>query len=176
MKPIKLTLQNAHNLENGDILHCGRNSFMSKAIRFVTGSDFVSHTAPVLKDGPWIYIVDSQIDGTRLRHLEEWINKYNYKVIVTRGAFNGLGYHELLEKMEPYLNSWYAYGDILRHVWYKLTKRWKVNKNAAKYLTCSEFVGRLIGAPEAYKITPIELFNYCLSEGHTIPHSNENNG
>lgn len=155
-----MKLKNSDILRNGDVLHCKRDSFLSKAIRFLTLSDKTSHTALVQKIHGNVFIVDSQSDGTRLRTFEDWNTKYGYDVIITRGR--KISEEELLDSIKPYLNSMYGYWDIVKHLLRSRFGVWMGSKREDKYLVCSEFVMRVFGHPDAYKMNPEDAYIWFL--------------
>jgi hypothetical protein len=161
-----MKLKNSDNLRNGDVLHCKRNSFLSKAIRFFTVSDKTSHTALVQKLHGNVFIVDSQADGTRLRTFEDWNEKYKYDVIITRGE--KISEEELLDAIQPYLNSMYGYWDIVKHIFRTRLGIWMGSKREDKYLICSEFVLRVFGNKDAYKSDPEDAYIWFLENGFKV--------
>jgi len=163
-----MILEKTNVLKNGDILHCSRNSFMSKAIRFLTRSKKISHTALVMELEGGLFIADSQMDGTRLRPLKQWLRKFNYDVIITRTI--PISSPLLLSKVSYYLNVRYDFFGMVRHAIYNITGIWITGKRPDKYFICSEFVARIIGKDEADKTNPLQLYIYCLEKGHKVIH------
>jgi hypothetical protein len=161
-----MKITNSSLLRNGDVLHCKRNSFLSKAIRFFTVSDKTSHTAIVLKIHGNVFIVDSQADGTRIREFDQWNEKYNYDVIITRKG--KISEEELIERVKVYLNSPYGFFDLLRHVIFYRLGVWLGSKREGKRLTCSEFVMSVFGGEEAYRFSPEDAYIWCLENGYKV--------
>lgn len=145
-------------LQNGDILHCSGNKLLSGIIKHVTNSVF-SHTALVLEINGMIFICDSQKDGTRIRSISKWEKDHNYKYVVSRPINEP---KDLINKVEPYLNSRYGFIDLVRHLIYRYTKIWLGSRREDKNLVCSEFVMRVYGAKDAYKKTPQDAYTWCL--------------
>ena len=117
------------------------------------------------------FIVDSQYDGTRLRCIDEWNDDYNYRVTITRGQHEIQKHlHEisLIKRVKPYLNTKYGYVDLLRHVFMYYTGVWLGGKRQDRHLTCSEFVMRLFGVEDAYKMSPQDCYVWCLENGFVI--------
>lgn len=165
MKDLKI-----ETLKNGDVLHCKRNTFLSKAIRFFTTSTRTSHTAIVVKlhGQPWI--VDSQAIGTFLRPYDAWINKYKYEYIITRGP--RITEEDLLKEIEPFVGSPYGYLDIIKQALrFRFGIKFK-NKND-KNLTCSEFFLKMKKVKGAYKGTPEDAYLWCLENNYRIIRTNE---
>ncbi len=67
------------------ILHCSGSGIVPKLIKGATGSKY-SHTAifKLIQGVPMI--IDSQIDGTKIRSFAKWIEKYNYNFTATDGT------------------------------------------------------------------------------------------
>jgi len=164
-KQKKMKLQNSNILRNGDVLHCTRNSFMSKAIRYFTVSK-ISHTALVLKIYGNVFIVDSQADGTRIRTFEDWNSKYGYDIIITRGE--KISEEDLIDSIKPYLNSMYGYWDIFKHIIRTRFGVWIGSKREGKNLICSEFVLRVFGNKDAYKSDPEDAYIWFLENDFNV--------
>lgn len=153
------------NLKNGDILHCYRNKWISKAIRFITRSKFTSHTAICVVLEGHKFIVDSQADGTHFRFAEEWMKKYNYEFKISRpfsDYYFDIVNNDFLSRIKPYLNSKYGYLDLVRHLILNYTGVWIGGRREEKHLTCSEFVMRVFGEENAYKMNPYDVYVWCL--------------
>lgn len=155
------------DLKGGDVLHCTRDTFLSKLIRRVTRSEKTSHTALCIELYGEIFIVDSQYDGTRIRTFEEWTNDYSYKYIVTRPPVR-ISNANMLKGVSHYINTSYGYVDLVRHLIKSVTGVWLGGKREDDHLVCSEFVMRIYGNPEAYKTTPAEAYLWCLESGFKI--------
>jgi hypothetical protein len=167
-----MKLENIKNLKSGDILHCTRQSFLSKIIRRSTQSDKVSHTALFILIEGHPFIIDSQWDGTRMRSLEEWNRTYNYDVIITRSNSWNPTSKELIKQIKPYLNKAYGYWDLVKHWVYGKTGWWMKGKREEQFLTCSEFVSRLRNKKDAYKTNPFKLYVWLLEKGDDIIEQN----
>ena len=168
-------------LLNFDIFHCRREAGLSGIIDPVTQSTDnitgkeITHTAIHVELIGVKFVIDSQIDGTRLRSFKKWTKKYKYSYIVTRPK-NGVDQYSMMQQVEIYLNSKYGFIDLLRHL-FKWATRWCTksgtgiwlgSRRSEKNLTCSEFVMRIFGNPEAYRSSPVDAFKWCLDNGHKI--------
>jgi len=158
-------------LRHGDIIHCQRDKWISRAIRFFTRSKFTSHTALVIELDGHKFIVDSQADGTRLRFVEEWIDKYQYEYKISRARdpkYIQILQKDLLTKIKPYLNLKYGYLDLFRGIFRHYTGIWIGGKRQDQNLTCSEFVMRVLGNKDAYKMNPYEVYVWCLENNFEL--------
>ena len=149
------------SLHNGDILHCKRNSWLSRTIRFITRSKNVSHKALVLELEGQLFIVDSQWDGTRIRPFGQWNDKYGYSYTISRKTHL---MPNLLQEVIPHLNVAYDYGSIFKHIIYKFIGIWIKGKREEDFLTCSEFIARLLKKKDAYKTSPADLYLWLLQQ------------
>ena len=163
-----MKLSNESQIAHGDVLHCVRDSFVSKAIRYVTKSKKSSHTAIVIEIFGILHIVDSQFDGTRIRTFKEWNSRYQYDVIITRPHENIIDFIDLYSKIAPFLNSNYGYIDILRHLILNWFGIWLGTEREQKNLICSEFVLMVFGYKDAYKSNPEDAYIWCLENGFKI--------
>ena len=162
---------------NGDVLHCTSDRLLSRIIRFFTRSKKTSHTALVVVLEGETFIVDSQYDGTRLRCIDEWNKDYNYRVVITRPQGEKRSVLEnspLIRQVKPYLNTKYGYFDLIRHVVMYYTGIWLGGKRQDRHLTCSEFVMRLFGVKDAYKMSPMDCYVWCLENGFVILKGKQN--
>ena len=170
------------NHKSWDVLHCRRDSVIGKAIDDVTNSsdnstgESITHTAIFLSIFSVSFVIDSQSDGTRLRSYSKWIERYGYEYTTTRAVSNSINNKELMEKVSIYINSRYGFFDLIRHLIKNWTKKisksgtglWIGRRRSDKNLTCSEFVMRVFGNLDAYKATPRDAFEWCISKGHKI--------
>lgn len=163
-----MKLENSNQVKHGDVLHCRRDTFLSKAISYITKSKKTSHTAIVLTVLSRTYVVDSQWDGTRWQTFEDWNDKYNYDVIITRPPEHYYTNIDLFSRVSDYLNVGYGYIDILRHLILNWFGIWIGSKREDKNLVCSEFVLRVFGYQEAYKSNPLDAYIWCLENGFKI--------
>ena len=163
-----MKLQYSGQVQHGDVLHCRRDTFISKAISYVIKSKKCSHTALVVEFSGRKYIVDSQADGTRWRGFDEWNAEYRYHVIITRPPEALLVDKDLLEEIDIYLNAGYGYIDLLRHIVLNWFGVWIGSKRESKNLVCSEFVLRVFGYKEAYKSNPLDAYIWCLENEFKI--------
>lgn len=151
-----------NSYKTGDVFNCSRNSLIGRIIRKVTKSH-ISHTAIFI----WIwgepYIIDSQRDGTRVRHFNEWKNKYNYKYTVLRSP-TLIVEDDMAKKMMGGINVPYGFMDLVRQLIYIKTNLWIGVRNEDKFRVCSEFVGWVYNAPAYFKISPKELMTWMESQ------------
>jgi len=61
-------------LKSGDILHCYRNTLLSRIICKFTKSKY-SHSALVIENWGELFVAGSQYNGTKLRKLKDWKKK-----------------------------------------------------------------------------------------------------
>lgn len=160
-----------HNhLQPGDILHCWRNTFLSKAIRFATRSRF-SHTALfVVLDGE-PFIIDAQNDGVQLRPFYAWINEYKYKFIVTRQPNDFQSYKFITKRraLSKIGTTGYDFESLIIRFPYKLiTGKWKVKSNEDERMCCGEFVMWVYQVAESYKMSPEDAYIWTIENQFTI--------
>ena len=147
-------------LQKGDVLHCTGQGFVARAIRLFTRSR-VNHTAIVIEVWNELFIIDSQADGTNLRPIKEWNDKYNYSYIIHRPKTFTTQQREKAVSVigtTPY--------DFKSLLWYQpvyiLTGKWKGKRYdaAAEKLYCSEYVAWLFDMPGWWKASPEAVKNW----------------
>jgi uncharacterized protein YycO len=156
---------NPTNLKTGDILHCSGNRPISKIIKKLTKSKF-SHTALFIEIWGQPYIIDAQADGVNLRPWNDWMDKYNYSIIVHRSS------EEIDEKaismraLTKVGHTGYDFeGLIVKQPIELLTNSWIRKKNEADRMYCSEFVAWVLGVERSYRMSPQDVFDWCNING-----------
>jgi hypothetical protein len=165
------------NHKSWDVLHCRRDSALGEIIDSVTDSDNnitgkrITHTALFINIFNVPFIIDSQADGTRLRSYKKWRERYGYDYLITRKISCDTKSEYLMSQVETYINAKYGVWDLFRHLIRRWTKKitksgngiWLGAKRSDKNLTCSEFVMRVFGNLDAYKASPRDAFEWCMS-------------
>lgn len=147
-------------LQSGDVLHCTSNGILGKLIRRFTKGN-INHTALVIEIWGELFIIDSQKDGTNIRPLLQWNDKYNYSYVVTRPKLFSTYYkNRAVSKVgvTPYdFISLFVY-----HPLYLITNKWygKKDRLAENVLYCSEYIGYVFNVPNYWQLTPTRLYNY----------------
>jgi hypothetical protein len=138
------------------ILHCSGSGIVPKLIKGATGSKY-SHTAifKLIQGIPMI--IDSQIDGTKIRSFAKWIEKYNYNFTATDG--NGI---IDMKEVNEHIGSKYDFRSLLiRQPYNLITKKWLKDVKSEERLYCSEFVATCMHLPNAKELSPKELRKLC---------------
>lgn len=156
-------------LETGDILHCSSNGFIGRSIKWATKSP-INHSALFIEVWGKPYIIDSQKDGTNLRPFDEWVKKYEYKYIVHRDITLSDEHKRNLsiKALSKSGNTAYDFaGLLIRQPIRLITGKWKYKgKKETDRMYCSEFVSWVHNISSSYRMTPKDLYIYCLSEGY----------
>ena len=151
-------------LKEGDTLHCYSQKILSKIIRFITKGR-VSHTAKVIKVWNRLFILDSQSDGSNLRRLDNWEEKYNYTYIVTRKKNRDIT--KLRKKASEVIGvTKYDYMSlIIYQPIYQITGIWfgKKEEDAVEKLYCSELCAWLDDIPNYWELSPEQLLEYHIN-------------
>ncbi len=152
-------------LKTGDILHCTGSSLLSKLIRKFTKSRY-SHTAIVIECWGQPYVVGAQKNGVNVRHYEEWLKEYKYDFIVSRPIFSFKPHQLSIKSFSKVGVTRYDFASLL---WYQpkyiITGKWKgKNKpDADKRMYCSEYVAWIYDLPSWWKLSPNEVYQYCIN-------------
>ncbi len=152
-------------LKPGDILHCSGSRLISKLIKLFTKSKF-SHTALYLEIWGQPYVIDAQKDGVNVRPFEEWKKKYNYSYTVSRDE--SLSEDQIKELCKRALSktghtAYDIESLILRQPWKLISGKWKEVGNTQEKMYCSEFVAWTYQIPEYYKMSPEDLYEWCVN-------------
>jgi hypothetical protein len=150
------------NLKPGDILFCTGYSFLSKAIMRTTKSKF-SHVALYMEVWGIPFVIDAQKDGIQFRMFDQWCDHYGYDIRAFRSQ-------EPINEKELSLRAatkagFTAYDFpslLLRHPIQMLTGKWQDKKNTEKIMTCSEFVSWVYAIHRSYRMSPQDLYEWCL--------------
>lgn len=144
-------------MQNITVLFCRRNTFVSKAIRKLTKSDY-SHVALLMDVWGRKMVIDAQANGVNLKSFEGWKNKYQYEyieipVVTTEPK-------EIAKRAVSVIGvTAYDFPTLLfRHPYNMLTGKWKDKKNEEEKMTCSEFVGYALGYKDSFKLTPQDIY------------------
>ena len=119
------------------VLFTTSNSFLSRSIRFVTGSEY-SHVAIVVDD----IVYESQKEGI-IAIPYELYSKYNpgYHVIDVYEPIFDFNHDNIISDVNSLVYATkYDFVALLKHVLYKTTGYWRKRRNSEKRMTCSEFV------------------------------------
>jgi uncharacterized protein YycO len=163
----KLILMNPTFLKTGDILHCVGNRFVSKLIRKFTKSKF-SHSAMFIEIWGQAYIIDAQKDGVNVRPFDAWKEKYNYTFEVHRSP-DQIDHKALaIRALTKVGNTAYDFESLLfKHPIAILTNGfWKLKEEEYNKMTCSEYVAWVYASQKAYRVSPEDLYNWCLSNNY----------
>jgi uncharacterized protein YycO len=152
-------------LKTGDILHCSGTRVISKLIKAATRSEY-SHTALFI----WIwdkpYVIDAQKDGVNTRPWDEWVREFNYTIKVSRSS-NKVNEKTFATKaLSKSGNTAYDLEGLLLRQPYKLiTGKWKEAGDKEERMFCSEYVAWVYGIKDSYKMTPQDLYDWCVKNG-----------
>lgn len=148
-------------LQTGDMLHCSRDTFLSRIIMWATNGE-VSHTALVVENWGYTYVIDAQKEGIYPMPLEDWLTKYGYDEIEVARPIKDIDTKAFSVKAHSYVGkTGYDFVTLLiRHPWYILTGKWFKEEMKSKYMTCSEYVAKVFNIKFAFKQTPQDLLEY----------------
>jgi len=148
--------------KTGDILHCEGQRVTSKLISRFTHSN-ITHTAMFIEVWGQPFVIEAQAKGVYIIPLKEWENKWKYKYSVYRSkdALNEKDF--AVKAMSKLGHTAYDFESFLFRMPVKLiTGNHKQKKNEDDKMFCSEFVAWCYGIVGAYRMTPIDLYNYCI--------------
>jgi len=161
-------MKNLNNVElrEGDILHCMSNRWLAKLIKFFTKSK-INHTALVLNIYGELMILDSQIKGTNIKPLKDWVKKYKYKYIISRP--NKFTKAQKKRAVSIVGHTPYDFASLIFQAWYQITGKWigKTYEEAKKRMYCSEAISFIFQFSKWWKRSPNDVFEY------TQEHSDE---
>lgn len=152
-------------MQNGDILHCSSNRLIPRLIKWATKSKY-NHTAIYLEIWGQPCIVDSQKNGTNIKTYENWKQEYGYTYVVHRNP--SIKEHKDEKLMAIRIMSKvgvtsYDFASLLiRQPIRLLFGRWKKKSNSEEKMYCSEFVAWAHSIEESYRMTPHDLYEYCV--------------
>jgi uncharacterized protein YycO len=154
---------NPTNLKTGDILHCTGNKFISRAIMKLTKSKF-SHTALFIEIWGQPYVIDAQKDGVNLRPWDAWREQYNYTFIAHRSPDGELDRIALSKRaLTKVGHTAYDFESLIfRHPMQIATGKWEDKKDPYEKMTCSEYVMWVYGMEKAYRISPENVYRWCV--------------
>jgi hypothetical protein len=148
--------------KTGDILHCKGSGIISKGIKLFIKSD-ITHTAMFIELWGQPFIIEAQAKGIYTIPFDEWVNKWGYKYEVHRSP------REINEKliaikaMSKLGHTGYDFKSFLiRKPIHIITGKWKVKDNEDKRMFCSEFVAWVHNIPYSERLTPKDLYDYCV--------------
>ena len=154
-------------------LHCRRDSFLSKAIRKVTGGD-ISHTSFAYRKGENILVFDAQRIGCYPRMFEYWNAKFGYSFEAIKVDKIGREYLVTLDDvilvMRDYYGKPYGWKDLFKHLAYKYTHIWLTNGNEENDVTCGELVMTILKRVGIYKgenankMNPQQVYEWALKQ------------
>lgn len=157
-------------LKTGDILHCKGNSWLSRAIRWWTKSDFSNHTAVLVEVWGQIYVVDAQNNGVNPKPLEAWLREYEYEIIVARPITGprDVKSFSIRAFLKVGLTGYDFISLIWRHPWALITGKWKGSDPNKDRMVCSEYVAWLYQIEKPYRITPKDLHEITRTRGDFV--------
>lgn len=169
---------NLKKIQTGDVANCfPRKKLLSRLISKVSKGDF-SHTAIFIVLDGIVFVADSQISGFTLKTYDEWVNRYGYEYIVSRGGSNskkdilalcGIKYDfEGLFVRHP-RKYWIRFTNRFRKaLGMNLKSEWKHRPNEGKRMTCSEAIMRIKGAEGWESMSPQEAWDYQMKNKYKI--------
>lgn len=153
---------NPSNLQTGDVLHCIGYGWRSKIIKWVTRSRF-SHSAMFIEIWGQPYIIDAQKDGVNVRPFNVWKEVYGYDFVVHRSSdqFDSKALSQ--RAMTKVGHTSYDFTSLIfKHPFKLMFGTWRMKKNQFEKMTCSEYVAWVYGAGRAYRMSPEDLFQWCI--------------
>jgi hypothetical protein len=115
-------------------------------------------------------VFDAQIDGTQIRTFDKWLKDYDYKFVATRDITLTPGDFAVMKRrMYRNLDKGYDFESLLIRQPIKLiTGKWKQRKNEDTRLYCSELVANIYGAEYSERMSPQDLFMWCVNQRHIL--------
>lgn len=150
--------------QTGDILHCRSYGLLGTLIRKFTKSEF-NHSAIFIEVWGQPYIMDAQKDGTNLRPFEEWKRVYDYDYIVHRKELSELRKRDLAKRaLSKSGHTGYDFISlIIKHPIQLITGKWKYKGDReTEKMFCSEFVSWCHEIGSSYRMSPGDLYKYCI--------------
>ena len=165
---IKIQKMNPTNLKTGDILHCTGKHLLSKLIMKFTKSKF-SHSALFIEIWGQPYVIDAQKDGVNLRPWYAWNEEYGYTIIAMRPTNFKPDSKEFSKRsMTKIGHTGYDFvGLLIRQPIRLLFGKWNIKKNEGDKMFCSEYVAWTYSAEKSYKMSPEDLYNWCVLNNFT---------
>jgi uncharacterized protein YycO len=152
---------NATALKTGDILHCSGKKLLSRLIKRATKSKF-SHSAVFIEIWGQPYVIDAQKDGVNVRPWNEWLEKYNYNIVVNRSSdiVNEKTFAQ--RALTKVGHTAYDFeGLLLRQPVELVTGEWVEKGDTTRAMYCSEYVAWVYGVEKAYRFSPQDLYDWC---------------
>jgi hypothetical protein len=154
---------NPTRLRTGDILHCTGKRLISRIIKWFTKSKF-SHSALFVEIWGSPYIIDAQKDGVNLRPWDAWMKEYDYDFIVHR-SLNTIDERDIAERALTRVGSTgYDFESLIFKQPIELfTGKWNKKKDETQRMYCSEFVSWVYSIDRSYRMSPEDLYNWCIN-------------
>ena len=152
---------NATALKTGDILHCSGKKLLSRLIKRATKSKF-SHSAVFIEIWGQPYVIDAQKDGVNVRPWNDWLDTYNYNIVVNRST--DLVNEKTFAQRALTKVGHTAYdfeGLLLRQPVELVTGEWVEKGDTTRAMYCSEYVAWVYGVEKAYRFSPQDLYDWC---------------
>lgn len=154
--------------KTGDIFHCTRNSFISKAIRFFIKSN-LSHTAVLVMCWDKPFIIEAQSKGVYAIPFDEWLVKWKYTFIVTRPSIIIDEKSFALKAMSVIGHTGYDFESfLLRKPFDLATGKWRLKDNEDDKMFCSEFVAWCFNIYESYRLSPKDVYDWCIKNNFKV--------
>lgn len=158
---------NPTNLKTGDVLHCSGKRILSRLIKWFTRSKF-SHSALFIEIWGQPYVIDAQDDGVNLRPWKAWNDKYGYDITAMRSSVEFDSKEFAKRSMIKIGHTGYDFVSLLiRQPIRIIFDTWHVKKNESEKMFCSEYVAWTYGVERSYKMSPEDLYLWCLLNNFT---------
>jgi hypothetical protein len=150
-------------LQTGDILHCTGKRLLSKLIMFATKSK-TSHTAIFIEIWGKPCVIEAQNNGVNIKTWDSWVKKYNYKVKIHRNP-NLKDQKEFSHRVMSVAGvTGYDYSTLIfRKPFELITGKWRKKNNEHERMVCSEFAMWAHQIDQSYKMSPQEVFEFCVN-------------
>ena len=148
-----------NDLQNGDILICKSDRFISNLIKKFTRSDF-NHVALYFEVWGKPGILEAQTDGINWKPLKYWVEKYGYKFIVYRPLANNKHQAKLIAQKAFTKCGATGYdfeSFLIRQPLNLVHGIWNSKQDEGKRMICSEFVAWVYDLKDWEKATPKDV-------------------
>lgn len=156
-----------NNLRTGDIFVCKRDTFISRAIRWMTKSTW-SHTASFAVIEGFDCIIEAQRNGVNIKTYDNWVKEYGYIFEVYRNPDMGSERAFVNRSLQKAgVTGYDLISFLIRHPWKIITGSWRKMpiEEEAEEMVCSEFNSWQHRIKGWWQTTPDELHKYMVENG-----------
>lgn len=154
--------------KTGDIFHCKGNGLVAKGISLFTKSE-ITHSAMFIICWGKPFIIEAQAKGVYIIPFYEWKKKWKYEYVVSRSPIELNDRLRALKAMSKLGHTAYDFQGLLIRMPIKLiTGKWRDKPNDGEKMFCSEFVAWVYGLENNNRVSPKDLYNYCIKNNFKL--------